>query len=159
MSLSLFKSTYLLTRTYFKRTSLKSNDNNTCQELCTDFALCCALLGCPIGHLTCFRRDYFTGTLTIYKCPIVRKEMLNQPYQTVNSFRPLEAYMRHCFRYWFVACPGPSHYLINAAILFIGPLGTNFSVILLELYIFSFKKCISKCRLENGGLLVSASMC
>ena len=37
----------------------------------------------------------------------------------------------------------------NAGILLIGPLGTNFSEI--EINIFSFKKCIWKCRMENGG--------
>ena len=47
----------------------------------------------------------------------------------------------------------------NAGILLIGPLGTNLSEILVKIYIFSFRKCIWKCRLENGGHLVSASMC
>ena len=46
-----------------------------------------------------------------------------------------------------------------AGILWIGPLGTNFSEILIEIYTFSFRKCIWKCRLENGGHFVSASMC
>ena len=39
----------------------------------------------------------------------------------------------------------------NAGILLIGLLGTNFCRIL--------EKSIKKCRLENGGHLVSASMC
>ena len=43
----------------------------------------------------------------------------------------------------------------NAGILLIGPLGTNFSEILIEILTFSFKKM----RLRNGGHLVSASMC
>ena len=48
----------------------------------------------------------------------------------------------------------------NAGILLIGPLGTNFSEILIEIHAFSFKKkCNWKCRLENGGHFVSASMC
>ena len=44
-------------------------------------------------------------------------------------------------------------------VLLIGPLGTNFSEILTEIHKFSLKKCIWKCRLENGGHFVSASMC
>ena len=62
---------------------------------------------------------------------------------------------------------------INAG-MFIGPLGTNFSEILIEIHIFSFKKmhlkmlkfvhfystkCISKCGSQNGGNFVAASMC
>ena len=43
--------------------------------------------------------------------------------------------------------------------MLIGPLGTNFSKILIEIHTFSFKKCIWICRLENGGHLVLASMC
>ena len=46
----------------------------------------------------------------------------------------------------------------NAGILFIGPLEPNLSEILNEIYTFSFKKCIWKCRLGNGGHLVSVSM-
>ena len=40
---------------------------------------------------------------------------------------------------------------ISAGILLIGPLGVNFSEILIEIKIFSFKKCIWKCCLENGS--------
>ena len=46
----------------------------------------------------------------------------------------------------------------NAGLLLIGPLGTNFSEISMKSLIFSFKK-ILKCRLRNGGHIVSASMC
>ena len=49
--------------------------------------------------------------------------------------------------------------LTNAGVLLIGPSGTNFSEILIEVYTFSFKKKKIKCRLENGGRFVSASMC
>ena len=48
---------------------------------------------------------------------------------------------------------------INVGILLIGPLGTNFSEMLIEIHTFSFKKMQLKCRLENGGHFVSASMC
>ena len=48
----------------------------------------------------------------------------------------------------------------NAGILLIGPLGTNFTEILIEIFKhFHSRKYIWKCRLENGGHLVSASMC
>ena len=47
----------------------------------------------------------------------------------------------------------------NDGILLIGPLGTNFSEILIEILTFSSRKCVGKCRLRNGGHFVSASMC
>ena len=47
----------------------------------------------------------------------------------------------------------------NAEILLIGLLGTKFSEILIEIDTFSLKKIGWKCRLENGGHFVSASMC
>ena len=40
----------------------------------------------------------------------------------------------------------------NDGLLLDGPLGTNFSEISIEIY-FHSGKCISKCRLENGGIL------
>ena len=39
----------------------------------------------------------------------------------------------------------------NAGILLIGPLGTNFSEMLIEIYRVSLKKCIWKYHLYNGG--------
>ena len=45
----------------------------------------------------------------------------------------------------------------NAGKLLIGPLVTNFSEILIEIYTFSFSKMHLKC-LENDGHLVSASV-
>ena len=48
----------------------------------------------------------------------------------------------------------------NVGILLNGPLGTNFSEILIKLlWHFLSRKCVRKCCLENGGHLVSASMC
>ena len=47
----------------------------------------------------------------------------------------------------------------NAGILLIGPLGTNFSELLIEIHTFSLKKMHLKSRLENGSHFVSASMC
>ena len=56
--------------------------------------------------------------------------------------------------------PGRRHVIIrtNVGILLIGPLGTNFSEILIVIETFSFKKSIWKCRLENVGHFVSATM-
>ena len=47
---------------------------------------------------------------------------------------------------------------INARIMLIGPLGTNFSVISIDIQIFYSRKCISKCRLPNGGHFVWTSI-
>ena len=44
----------------------------------------------------------------------------------------------------------------NAGILLIGPLGTDFSEIVLKIY---SRKCVWKCRLENDSNFVSALMC
>ena len=46
----------------------------------------------------------------------------------------------------------------NAGILLIGPLGTNFSEILIGIQTFSLKNCIWKRCLQNGVYFVSASM-
>ena len=46
----------------------------------------------------------------------------------------------------------------DAGILLNGPWGTNFSEISIKIYTFS-RKCIWKCRLGNGGHVVSATMC
>ena len=43
-------------------------------------------------------------------------------------------------------------------ILLVGPLGTNFSELLIEIHTFSFTKCIWKCRLRNSDHFVSASI-
>ena len=47
----------------------------------------------------------------------------------------------------------------NAGLLLIGPLETNLSEILIEIYTFSFKKRHFKSHLENGGHFISASRC
>ena len=48
----------------------------------------------------------------------------------------------------------------NAGILLIGPLGTNFSEILIEKLVhFYSRNCIWKCRQQNGGHFASASIC
>ena len=47
----------------------------------------------------------------------------------------------------------------SAGILLVGLLGTNFSEFQSEFKHFHSRKSIWKCRLENGGHFVSASMC
>ena len=47
----------------------------------------------------------------------------------------------------------------NAEILLIGPLGTNFSEILIEIDIFSFKKMHLKMASAKWRLFVSTLMC
>ena len=47
----------------------------------------------------------------------------------------------------------------NAGILLIGPLGKNFSEILIEIHTLSFKEIHPKMSSGNGGHFVSASMC
>ena len=47
----------------------------------------------------------------------------------------------------------------NVGILLIGPIGTNFNKILMEIHIISFKKMHLKMSSGNGGHFVSASMC
>ena len=56
---------------------------------------------------------------------------------------------------------GTDHAIVwsNVGILLTGPVGTNFNEILIYSYIVIQRKGIWKCRLENGGHFVSASMC
>ena len=78
----------------------------------------------------------------------------------VNSLRPNDAYVSK------IAVIGSDNGLspdrrqpniwTNAGILLIGPSGTNFREIVIEIHTFSF---IWKCRLENNGHFVSVSMC
>ena len=48
---------------------------------------------------------------------------------------------------------------INDGMLLIGPLGTKFSESQSKLILHHSRKCVWKCRLENVGHIVSASMC
>ena len=49
--------------------------------------------------------------------------------------------------------------LTNAGVLLMGPLGTNLSETLIDIYAFHSRKRLWKCRLENGGHFVAVSMC
>ena len=86
--------------------------------------------------------------------------------QWVNSLRPSDEYI--CVSKLAIIgsddglSPGRRQAVIwtNSRILLIGPQGTNFNEILIEVHTFPLKKIpISKCCLENGGHFVSASMC
>ena len=57
---------------------------------------------------------------------------------------------QHWFRYNGLS-PGRHQAIIRTGILLIWPLETNFSKILTEVQIFSFKKCIWNYRLENDN--------
>ena len=59
------------------------------------------------------------------------------------------------------SAPGRRQAIIwtNVGILLIGPLGTNFSEILIEIITFSLKKMRLKVLSGNGGYFASASMC
>ena len=47
----------------------------------------------------------------------------------------------------------------NAGLVLFGPIKTNYNEIFIGIHIFSFKKSIWKCRLENGIHFVLASVC
>ena len=92
---------------------------------------------------------------------VTAANMLRPP--CINSLRPSDAYVRQKLTIIVSdngLSPGRRQAIIwtNAVILSIGPLGTNFSKILNEIYIFSFKKSIWECRQEIGGHFVSASV-
>ena len=77
---------------------------------------------------SCFNSLRQSGTLCVYKLTII------------DSDKGLSL-RRHQAIIW-----------TNAGLLLIGPLGTNFSEILIEIFLhFNSIKCIWKCRLENGG--------
>ena len=71
----------------------------------------------------------------------------------LNLMRPSDAYMRRYSNHHWFNVVGRSQAIIwtNAEMLLIEPLRTNFSVILIQIITFSFKKKLQKCRLRNGG--------
>ena len=80
----------------------------------------------------------------------------------VNSLRSSDAYICVCN----LTIIGSDNDLVpvrrqasiwtNAGILLIGPLGTNFSGILIEISTFHSRKYIENCRLDNVGWIFSA---
>ena len=80
---------------------------------------------------------------------------IRRSWDRLNSLRPSDAYMRRWINHdWRQAI-----IWTNAEILLIGPLGTNFSEILIEIDIFSFKKMHLKMAFAKWRLFVSALMC
>ena len=107
---------------------------------------------------------FFNITLTFDRCHHTLAVVTSVKYEcdlrdligALNSLRPSDAYMRHyniTTLLQIMACR------VNAGILLIGPLGTNFSEILVEIYTFSFRKMhwkmsSGKCRPFCLGLNV-----
>ena len=71
-----------------------------------------------------------------------------------NPLRPSDAYMRHETKpslIQIVACrlASASHHLKQCGIMWIGPWGTNFNNILVEIHHFPSRKCVWICRLQK----------
>ena len=81
-----------------------------------------------------------------------------------NSLRPSDAYMRHETKpslLRIVACrlAGTSHHLKQCGILRIGPWGTNFNNILVEIHHFTSRKCVWIWRLQKIASNLSRPHC
>ena len=87
----------------------------------------------------------FSGVITNDKGDVHAKGQCQMPKVKVTEVKG--PFSRHRAIIW-----------TNAGILLIETLGTNLSEISIEINPFSFKKMYLKCRLENGGHVVSASM-
>ena len=108
-------------------------------------------------------------TLWIHHTICCDESIVSQCYRvkgsSLNSFPPSSAYMLSMNRVSIGSDYDLSPFRrqaitwTNAGILLIGPIGTVFNEILTEIYTFSLKKRVWKCRLENGGHFVSATIC
>ena len=85
--------------------------------------------------------------------PIARS--LKGARKGVNSSPPSAAYMRQLMGSALVPITAWSRISVNAVLLLIGILGTNFSEILIKIQKFHSRKCIWKHRLRNGGHFIS----
>ena len=99
-------------------------------------------------------------THCIAMCLASNKNELNYATASIifNSLRPSDAYMRRCLT--TIASdnglsPGQRQVIIwtNSGILLIGPLGTNFSEISIEIHTFLFKKMHEKVVCEMAAIL------
>ena len=81
-------------------------------------------------------------------------------HQVINSSPPSAAYMRQWTRSALAQIMARRQAIIwtIAGLLSIGPLGTNFSEILIKIQNFHSRKCIWKYRLRNGGHFVQGEM-
>ena len=114
------------------------------------------------------------------KWSLIKKKKGSPPLTTLNhcfnSLRPSEAYIRQqtipstipymSANYTIMSSdnglsPGWRQAIIwtNAGILLIGPLGTNFSEILIKMYIFSFKKMHLKNIVRNFVTILFRPQC
>ena len=100
------------------------------------------------------------GTFQLWLCVYEQRKKICR----INSLRPSEAL---CISKLTIIgsdnglLPGRRQAIIwtNAGILLIGPLGTNFSEILIEIHTFPFKKMHLKMLSANGIYFVLALMC
>ena len=85
--------------------------------------------------------------------------------ETFNPSRPINAYFEANWRIFpsvswaiigFNKGLSPLHYLITVDVLLIGPLGTHFGQIWIEIKTFPYRK--KKCLLQNGGHFVLTSI-
>ena len=102
--------------------------------------------------------------MNTYLLPKLLREKLTNIQLHDVSLRPNDAYM--CISKLSIIVsdnglsPGRRQAVVwtNAGMLLIGPLATNFSEIWSKFKHFHSRKSILKCRLENGGHFVSASV-
>ena len=79
------------------------------------------------------------------------REEQGEPYGVCNL-------CQNCFGHWFVVHSKPSHYVNqNTASLPIGPVGTDFHDIWINVWKSSSSKCIWISRVQNGGHFARAS--
>ena len=118
-------------------------------------------------HVENYQRNYVKGSKNkrLGASTITSKSSNSYPWLLMkenddlfNSLRPSELNIIVSDNGW---SPGRRQAIIwtNTWILFIWPLGTNFSEMLIEIHTFHSRKCMWKCRLRKGGHFVLASMC
>ena len=99
---------------------------------------------CPIMSIEC-KKYFIFGKFSISKCEFMKKCMAADFIKAITHWGRV---MHICVSKLTIIgpdnglLPGRRQAIIwtNDGILFIGPLGTNFSEILIEIYTFSFKK-------------------
>ena len=95
---------------------------------------------------------------------MIQNNCMKYPWTMFNSLRPSDAYMRHETKpslIQIVACRlvGASHRLKQCGIMWIGPWGTNFNNILVEIHNFPSRKCVWICRLQKIAANLSRPHC
>ena len=105
---------------------------------------------------------YFRGVVWIYWCIANASLSTNYTYVALTYWDRVThiCVVNQPSLFGIMACQKGRRQAIvwsSAVILLIGPLETIFREILFEVFKFSFKKMIRKCRLQTGGHFVSAS--